>query len=119
MNRELLQEVLDYFEHASIYVDDADYVEKLCLKIEAELKNPRHNSVNAALEKLDAIENWYDTDGSVGGLSQIMHPDTPNSGLQDITMGGSRGIRCCDKHGGHGFSSDCIDCNRHDQPSCG
>ena len=26
-------------------------------------------------ERMEAIENWYNTDGSVGGLSQIMESD--------------------------------------------
>lgn len=30
------------------------------------------SEINKLQAKLDAIENWYETDGSVGGLSQVM-----------------------------------------------
>lgn len=31
--------------------------------------------LDALQEKIDDIEDWYNTDGSVGGLSRIMEPD--------------------------------------------
>lgn len=30
------------------------------------------DELNQLKKKMEAIQNWYDTDGSIGGLSQIM-----------------------------------------------